>query len=413
MGLRADSEVVQERIVGQSASPPPTLNALHNGSSGHVHHHHHHRVLPHAHAHHHHHAHPLIHHRHAHHPHTPVPVARPGVVSQAALSPPSPSKQHLQASPQATQAFWVRELERNRNELLAERKRIDDLLARTEALVNAARSGNEAEWATAAARQVELGEEEGREDKASASQSLLRAPVHRPEEGGVKAPTAHSQVSSASPAHRPASSTSETSSHSGSSGHSADSAMQRKRRSSFDRRMSQLPVLAALPLNRSKTLTPPATPATAKLRPLLKAVPRSSSSAAVPNTFGTSRTKQFVWGAIPPSVVTSGSSTSKGAKNGEGSAATPLAPPLFEQRGAATGARDVAMDVDGSKDRDDEDDDEQEAREEYQRTYGGRTMQTKGDWNGLAKPIRDRGDVRNSSAGESALAPNGAHNSAK
>jgi hypothetical protein len=60
------------------------------------------------------------------------------------------------------------------------------------------------------------------------------------------------------------------------------------------------------------------------------------------------------------------------------------------------------------------DEEEVAAREEYVRAYGGRTMQTKGDWNGLAKPIRDRGDMRNSSAGESALAqPHWSHSKRK
>lgn len=72
-----------------------------------------------------------------------------------------------------------------------------------------------------------------------------------------------------------------------------------------------------------------------------------------------------------------------------------------EQRGV--GADSTIGKVDGDEEEED-DEDERLAREEYMRTYGGRTMETKGDWNGLARPIKDRGDVRNSSAGEQAFA---------
>jgi GATA-binding protein len=428
-----DAEVqVQRHGTGRdSSSPPQTLASLHNGVSNGVvppaPHHHHHLVVPHAHSHHHHHTHPHLVHHHAHHHH---PVASPQPGATAPLAAPvsanqsASTKQQAQPQQETQQAFWIRELERNRSDLLAERRRIDALISRTESLVNAAKNGDEAEWQWANRQSMmepveRHQQEDPREEEKDHSEVVaLEETASKPATSALapRSTANSSQENNSSGVSRSSFATESSSSQSGGSRQSvsSDSQLLRKqRRKSFEKRMSQLPILAALPLNRSKTLTPPATPTIQKLRPLLKAPVRSSSAATVPNTFGTSRSKSFVWGAFPPAVVSAGkdkgsiagsnglpSPSGKSTNGGGGEDGASSIAEASNASAASGGRGGSAVLAESTEDSGDDDDDEEEAREEYLRAYGGRTMQTKGDWNGLAKPIRDRGDVRNSSASE-------------
>ncbi|UZJ52721.1 hypothetical protein CBS101457_002041 [Exobasidium rhododendri] len=466
-----------------STSLPLMLSSQSNGGgkAAHHHHHHHHRaVVPHAHHHHHPHPHVIHHHAHHHHPSSSTSQQSNGTVA-AVISTQDPSTARaIGSSPKQTapslgtmslssqqeaQTFWLQELERNRLDLLNERSRIDALLHQTETLVHAARMGEEAGWRWTATKRARISEvKEGQEDglgdhpitlienggneavEKGSKSSVASSPLINGRSGPVTstiapAPAQHSmEENSSSGVSRSSFATDTSSSQPISRTHSISSegpAQRRKGKNSFEKRMSQLPVLAALPLDRSKTLTPPTTPSFQKLRPLLKASLRTSSTASVPNTFGTSRSKQFVWGAFPPTIgnskegkgtdvetVSSGaSSKSLGNTTTASTDSSVNIPPSphsmsFDGRGGGRARVVVGADVGGAgvvvgggerelqsalDDPMDDGYDEEEAREEYQRTYGGRTMQTKGDWNGLAKPIRDRGDVRNSSAGESAL----------
>lgn len=410
-----------EEVHDRSPSPAHPANG-----SAHHHHHHHHRVLPHAHQHHHHHAHPHLLHHHSHHHHAVAPPQQSssadGATSQSSARAPqqqpiaagssgedqspvhSTSKAAAPSSHQSMQAYWLRELEMNRNELLAERRRIDALIARTEMLVSAARNedGAGAQWAT---RQAEGHDGPPASHLTNGAEEDAGGSMHRPSQSSSQENGSGEGVSRSSLA-------TEASSHSGQSMGSEGPAA-RKRRTSFDKRMSQLPVLAAVPLNRSKTNTPPVTPSgssvssgSGRLRPLLKASTRSASSTTipsstttVPNTFGTSRSKPFVWGAFPPKVVKDAPTITSPTLSKESNSDKAASSITGQQQGQSPASNASHRGVAASAD-----DEEAAAREEYVRAYGGRTMQTKGDWNGLAKPIRDRGDMRNSSAGESALA---------
>jgi hypothetical protein len=340
-------------------------------ASGH-HHHHHHHVVPHAHHHHHVHDHG---HAHRHHAHVHVPVAASTVQTQANAVASDAADNFSKLIPFQVEE-WARTLEQNREDLLFERRRIDHLLSRTDELLAAARNGHEVPSVT----------------------------------------------------------------NTGSSGEESSS----RRRNSFERRMSELPVMAAVPISRgSKTSsTPPSS--RSGLRPLLKASPtmtaqRAPSATHVPQLASHSKMKSFVWGAFPPPTLSSktgqrkhngaakttasnslsGSSISSGKSTSSGNSGLGAVDGVViaNKAGGVPVTLDSATPVtsisppepaisevyDGAsvqlEDEVDEED-ERRAREEYQRTYGDRKMETKGDWNGLAAPIKGKGDLRNSSAGE-------------
>lgn len=345
------------------------------------HHHHHHHVVPHAvaHAHmlHHHghvhphvHTHPHVHHHHAHHhptrapdpPEAPAPVDAPKAESV--------SGQHVS---------WARALEANHTELMTEKRRLEELIKRTEELLHAARSSAPFPWSVGSCTQA---------DHANG--------------GDVPQNEASSGASSDRS--------------SGSEGNG--------RRKSFDRRMNELPVMAAVPLARSKTATSPSASSSSSgrngLRPLLKAPSsRGTSSSQGPPSHTSSRSKQFVWGAFPP-----GADASDSKKRPTGTANTASTTSKQTRSGMKDETNDQRIshspeDIPSARDlpsngarpqaakgcmlrrpSEEEEADDRLAHEEYVRTYGGRTMETKGDWNGLAKPIKDSGDFRNSSAGE-------------
>lgn len=393
---------------------PSAANANGNSSAAPHHHHHHHHVIPHAHhghAHHHHHHPAGAAHAHAHHHHHHVPPSAQKHHHHHGSNEPIPIDQvALPAALTAEQKnAWTRTLERNREELLAERKRIDSLVARTEELLNAAKKGDVVPPEQAEGENGRRGSFERRMNDLPV---IAAVPLSRSKT--VTPPASRSGL-------RPllkATPKSVTSSH----------------------------IPPSVATSRTKPFVWGAFPPTVKpvsdvqRRSKAKKIAHVGRKAESWNGDGANSENRSIRGSIvspisapagsvsgyaldAPSPGPSMGQTINGAGNDVGKSPGKATQSLSEgvrsndTDASTTALKDSSMheeleevdeieeDDEGSEEdaRMEDEEDERLAREEYQRTYGGRTMETNGDWNGLAKPLKRTGDMRNSSAGERAF----------
>lgn len=379
------------------------------------HHHHHHHVIPHAHhahAHHHHH-HPVgVPHAHAHHHHHHVPPTAQKHHHHHSSNEPIPIDQvALPAALTAEQKIaWTRVLERNREELLTERKRIDSLVARTEELLNAAKKGD-----VVPPEQAERSFERRMNDLPV----IAAVPLSRSKT--VTPPASRNGL-------RPL-----------------------LKATSTPRSTSSSHISHNVATSRTKPFVWGAFPPTVKSASDMQKRSKAKNilggrKAESWNGDGASTDSRSIRGSIVSPISAPAGSINGYALdvpspgpsmgqtiNGTASSDATKSPRKGIQQSLSEGARsndtdasstalkdssmheDLEEEVDEIDD-DDEDqaseedeqmdedeEDERLAREEYQRTYGGRTMETNGDWNGLAKPLKSTGDMRNSSAGERAF----------
>lgn len=226
--------------------------AADGGRNGHHHHHHHHHHASHAsHA---------AHHGHHHHHHHPVAVS---------------GSSHGHAAPASNGSVKISDVERLRDELLSERRRIDEVLHRAEAILAAARQGSyHADVAGPAPTSVlHNGHGPSRESpqagSARGSPGVDVRSIKGSSAGAIKEETAEEASRRRSQGYDNGSSSSEkdelesppppTSSRLEpmSRPHLAPAdAQPSSRRNSFEQRMASLPVMAAVPLKRS---SPPST----------------------------------------------------------------------------------------------------------------------------------------------------------
>ncbi|KAJ1032549.1 hypothetical protein NDA16_000572 [Ustilago loliicola] len=305
-----------------------------NSTVPHHHHHHHHHAGHAAHA---------AHHGHHHHHHHPVAVS---------------TSSHSHVMPVSGGPAKLSDVERLRDELLFERRRIDEVLHRAEAILASARQGNHhADAANPHTSVLHNGHGPSRESpqagSARGSPGSGNAPLkEEAAETASRRSHAYSNSSSSSekdelesppPSHKqPAARTMLA---------PAD-AQPSSRRSSFEQRMASLPVMAAVPLKRN---SPPSSGAPlAENRPLAAASPARKATA---------------WGIDARS------------------------PPVAPARPSDKRARPDDMD---------EDDDHWN----WDNLYGKAKLEKAGDWRGFARPAEhDRSQSRNSAAARAARLP--------
>lgn len=291
----------------------------------HHHHHHHHHHAGHA-------AH-AAHHGHHHHHHHPVAVS---------------TSSHSHATPGSVK---LSDVERLRDELLLERRRIDEVLHRAEAILANARQGNHhAEAPNPPTSVLHNGHGPSRESPQAASA--------RGSPGSGNAPLREEVAESASrrsQAYSNSSSSSEKDElESPPPSHKQPAARTRlapadaqpsSRRNSFEQRMASLPVMAAVPLKRN---SPPSSGAfSGENRPLAAAPPARKATA---------------WGIDARS------------------------PPVAPAKPGDRRARPEDMD---------EDDDHWN----WDNLYGKAKLEKAGDWRGFARPVEhDRSQSRSSAA---------------
>ncbi|GAC97222.1 negative regulator of iron uptake genes [Pseudozyma hubeiensis SY62] len=299
-------------------------------------------AVPHHHHHHHHH-HPnhashAAHHAHHHHHHHPVAVSGGSHGHASAASGGGGSK--------------LSEVERLRDELLFERRRIDEVLQRAEAILASARAGNTiAEAAGPSTNVLRNSHGPSRESPHSGS---TRGSPHADVRAGRESNAAVQEemaeaASRRSHPHSNSSSSSEKdelespppSAHHQSASRPVVASTGRhpsSRRNSFEQRMASLPVMAAVPLKRG---SPPSTAANLADSRSLSAAPQAGRKATA-------------WGIDARSTP-----TAPAAKSGE-------------KRGRA--------------DEMDEDDDHWN----WDNLYGKAKLEKAGDWRGFARPVEDR-----------------------
>ncbi|SPO21844.1 probable Siderophore biosynthesis regulatory protein URBS1 [Ustilago trichophora] len=336
---RAGRDSHPEPAHGSSTAPDHSTRATGGADAPRInsavpHHHHHH--------HHHHASHGThtAHHGHHHHHHHPVAVSGSSH-GHAAQVPSGPVK--------------LSDVERLRDELLFERRRIDEVLHRAEAILNSARQGNHhVDVAGHPTSVLHNGHGPSRESPQSGSaRGSPAADNHgaRTSNAPVKEETAES-VSRRSHGYDNSSSSSEKDelespppSHQQPAGRPllAPDTHATSRRNSFEQRMASLPVMAAVPLKRS---SPPSTASNmAENRPLAAAPPSRKATA---------------WGIDARS------------------------PPVGPTRPGDKRARPDDMD---------EDDDHWN----WDNLYGKAKLEKAGDWRGFARPAEhDRSQSRSS-----------------
>ncbi|PWZ01094.1 hypothetical protein BCV70DRAFT_199459 [Testicularia cyperi] len=340
-GASADS-----RNAARNSSQPDAAARQSTGTPHHHHHHHHHHATHGTHA---------AHHAHHHHHHHPV-ASSTAQASSGSQPPPGYVP--------APGTVRISDLERHRDELVYEKKRLEDLLLRTESLLAAARHGIQIPelggppHATAPNGRNSLSRGVGDHGSAPTSPEMS-APVQRRSTHRIKEEStesmarqpygAHGVDSSSSSErdelespplqHRPAMGAGASASVNGSRSAS--------RRNSFEQRMASLPVLPAVPLKRGSGSDSPAT----------HDVEQQSSSSVPPPR------KSSTWGieARPVHGLSRASS---------------------DKRGRA------------------EDMDEEEDQWNWDNLYGKAKLEKAGDWRGFARPVEH--DRSSSSAARAA-----------
>lgn len=297
-------------------------------------------VVPHHHHHHHHHhanhASHAVHHGHHHHHHHPVTVS---------------ASSHGHAGQAPSGMTKLSEVERLRDELLFERRRIDEVLRRAEAILASARAGNfHVEAAGPSTSGLRNGHEASHESPPTGSAQGSPGADARGTRSG------HDSIKQEAPDAAPRRSKAFSNSSSSSekdelespppSAHqqlasqplvAATGAQPASRRNSFEQRMASLPVMAAVPLKRS---SPPSTVSNPADNRPLSIAPQPARKATA-------------WGIDTRS--------------------TPAASPRSGEKRARA-------------DEMDEDDDHWN----WDNLYGKAKLEKAGDWRGFARPVEDR-----------------------